>query len=101
VSFSLGGKFKFKDWLSFITYLIIMNLQTARQSVSQMLTAWITMLKLTWNQTKAAQLQDNLSTGDRPDHRYMCTLNGMYSTITSMSATAMPIKRRRKSNTLS
>ena len=31
-----------------------MNLQTARQSVSQMLTVWMTMLKLAWNHTTAA-----------------------------------------------
>ena len=32
----------------------MMNLQTARQRVSQMLTVWMTMLKLAWNQTTAA-----------------------------------------------
>lgn len=32
----------------------MMNLQTARQRVSQMLTVWITMLKLAWNHTTAA-----------------------------------------------
>ena len=31
-----------------------MNLQTARQRVSQMLTVWMTMLKLAWNHTTAA-----------------------------------------------
>ena len=39
-------------------YLIMMNLQTARQRVSQMLTVWITMLKLAWNQTTAALNDD-------------------------------------------
>ena len=39
----------------------MMNLQTARQRVSQMLTVWMTMLKLAWNQTTAALNNDDSS----------------------------------------
>ena len=39
--------------------LIIMNLQMARERVSQMETVWIMMLKLVWNNRKAAQVKEN------------------------------------------
>ena len=91
-----------------------MNLQTARQSVSQMLTVWMTMLKLAWNHTTAAlkigsgdlnqlkvqhmsnshQLQENLSSGSLSVQRYMCTQKGMNSTSSSRSATATPVRNR-------
>ena len=35
--------------------LIMMNLQIARERVSQMDTVWIMMLKLVWNRRKIAQ----------------------------------------------
>ncbi len=70
--------------------LIMINLQTARERVSQTLTLWMTTLKLEWNHTKTAQLQLYLSSLGRSFHRFMCTMYGMYSTITSMSATAIP-----------
>ena len=39
--------------------LIMMNLQMARQSVSQMETVWIMMLKLIWNRRNTAQPSEN------------------------------------------
>ena len=39
--------------------LIMMNLQMARQRVSQMETVWIIMLKLIWNWRKTAQPREN------------------------------------------
>ena len=39
--------------------LIMMNLQMARERVSQMETVWIMMLKLVWNNRKLAQLKEN------------------------------------------
>ena len=39
--------------------LIMMNLQMARERVSQMETVWIMMLKLVWNKRKIAQAREN------------------------------------------
>ena len=39
--------------------LIMMNLQMARERVSQVETVWIMMLKLVWNNRKAAQVKEN------------------------------------------
>ena len=39
--------------------LIMMNLQMARERVSQMETVWIMMLKLVWKNRKAAQVKEN------------------------------------------
>ena len=39
--------------------LIMMNLQMARERVSQMETVWIIMLKLVWKNRKAAQVKEN------------------------------------------
>ena len=39
--------------------LIIMNLQMARERVSQMDTVWIMMLKLVWNKRKYPQAREN------------------------------------------
>ena len=39
--------------------LIMMNLQMARERVSQMETVWIMMLKLVWNRRKVAQVKEN------------------------------------------
>ena len=39
--------------------LIMMNLQIARERVSQMETVWIIMLKLVWNKRNVAQVHEN------------------------------------------
>ena len=39
--------------------LIMMNLQIARERVSQMDTVWIMMLKLVWNKRKYPQAREN------------------------------------------
>ena len=39
--------------------LIMMNLQMARERVSQMETVWIMMLKLVWNKRKYPQAKEN------------------------------------------
>ena len=39
--------------------LIMMNLQMARERVSQMETVWIMMLKLVWNKRKVAHAKEN------------------------------------------
>ena len=39
--------------------LIMMNLQMARERVSQMDTVWIMMLKLVWNKRKYPQAREN------------------------------------------
>ena len=42
-----------------VGYLIMMNLQMARERVNQMETVWIMMLKLVWNRRKIAQEKEN------------------------------------------
>ena len=39
--------------------LIMMNLQVARERVSQMATVWIMLLKLLWNKRKYPQAKEN------------------------------------------
>ena len=39
--------------------LIMMNLQMARESVSQIETVWIMMLKFVWNKRKVAHAKEN------------------------------------------
>ena len=76
--------------------MIMMNLQKAKDSVNQMDTVWIMMVKLVWNKRKIPQARENFSSWflALSSRRYMWTVKGMYSSITKQSATAIPVRIR-------
>ena len=75
---------------------IMINLQIARERVSQTDTACVMIVKLVWNRRKIPQAMENFFSGSLslPSSRYMWNVKGMFSIMTRQSATAIPVRMR-------
>ena len=75
---------------------IMINLQNAKESVNQIETVWIMIVKFVWNSRNIPQLKEYFSSGGLAweSIRYICEVKGMFSTRTMQSAKAMAVRIR-------